>query len=101
MELAKSDEQQQVLKVVLAPTLAGRPFALPPGVPADRAVALRDAFAAMTKDRGFLDEAQKIHMDVDPASGAEIEALVKQIYDLPANVVADTKRIVSAEDAGK
>ena len=101
MELAKDKEQQQVLEVILAPTLAGRPFAAPPGIPPERAAALRKAFASMTQDPGFLDEAHKIHMDVDPASGSEIDGLVKQIYALPVNVVADTKRIVTAEDANK
>jgi tripartite-type tricarboxylate transporter receptor subunit TctC len=101
MELAKETEQQQVLKVILAPTLAGRPFAAPPGIPADRAAALRDAFTAMTKDGGFLDETHRIHMDVEPASAAEIDTLVKQIYALPKNVIEETKRVVTAEDAAK
>src|SRR5262249_10368203 len=36
MELARDGERQQILKVVLAPSLAGRPFVAPPGVPPDR-----------------------------------------------------------------
>jgi tripartite-type tricarboxylate transporter receptor subunit TctC len=101
MDLAKTDEQQQVLKVVLAPTLAGRPFVAPPGVPADRVAALRDAFDAMTKDPAFLDEALRLQVDVQPATGVEIEALVKDIYALPKVVIATTRRVVTSDDAGK
>jgi tripartite-type tricarboxylate transporter receptor subunit TctC len=101
MDLAKTDEQRQVLKVVLAPTLAGRPFVAPPGVPADRLAALRDAFDAMTRDPAFLAEARRLQMDVQPATGIEIEALVKDIYALPKPVIASTRRVVTNDDARK
>jgi tripartite-type tricarboxylate transporter receptor subunit TctC len=101
MDLAKTDEQRQVLKVVLAPTLGGRPFVAPPGVPADRVAALRETFDAMTKDPVFLAEALRLQMDVQPATGGEIEALVKDIYALPKSVIATTRRIVTNDDASK
>ena len=101
MELATTDEQRQVLKVVLAPTLAGRPFVAPPGIPADRAIALRQAFDAMTRDPGFLEEARRLHMDVAPATGGEIEALVKEIYALPKAGIATTKRVGTNGETGR
>jgi tripartite-type tricarboxylate transporter receptor subunit TctC len=101
VQLAKTDEQRQVLEVVLAPTLAGRPFVAPPGVPADRAAALRAAFQAMTKDKSFLDEARRMRVDVQPATGTEIEALVKDIYALPQSTIAAVKRAVTSADAGR
>jgi tripartite-type tricarboxylate transporter receptor subunit TctC len=101
MDLARTDEQRQVLKVVLAPTLAGRPFVAPPGVPADRVAALRAAFDTMTKDPAFLDEARRLQMDVQPATGVEIEALVKDIYALPKAAIASTRRAVTNDDTRK
>jgi tripartite-type tricarboxylate transporter receptor subunit TctC len=97
MELAESNEQRQILKVALAPTLAGRPFAAPPGIPADRAEALRKAFLAMTRDPAFLTAAKNRRMDIEPESGADIESLVKEIYNLPAATIAETKRMASIE----
>jgi hypothetical protein len=94
-ELATNEEQREVIKVALAPTLAGRPLVFPPGVPQDRANALRDAFGAMVNDPAFRAEAGALGMDIQPASGQEIEALVKHIYALPADVIAQTKTIVS------
>jgi len=100
-ELAKDAEQQQVLKVILAPTLAGRPFVAPPGIPPERAEALREAFDAMTRDPRFLDEARQLRMDVEPASSREIETLVKEIYALPESVIAKTKLIATIVSPGK
>jgi tripartite-type tricarboxylate transporter receptor subunit TctC len=99
MEFAKTDVQRQVLKVVLAPTVAGRPFLAPPGIPPDRAAALRAAFDAMTRDPGFLKEAHKLRMDIEPVTGAEIENLVKEIYALPKSVVETTRRVVTQHGA--
>jgi tripartite-type tricarboxylate transporter receptor subunit TctC len=95
VEVAKDAEQQQVLKVVLAPNLAGRPFVAPPGVPPERAEALRAAFDAMTHDAAFLAETHKMRVDVQPASGREIEALVNEIYALPDSVIVRTRQVVT------
>jgi tripartite-type tricarboxylate transporter receptor subunit TctC len=94
-ELAANPEQENMLKVVLAPTLAGRPFAAPPGIPRERANALRDAFSAMVRDPVFLRDAQKLGMDIEPVTGGEMEALVTQIYLLPSDLVAKTRTAVS------
>jgi hypothetical protein len=81
--------------------LAGRPSVAPPGIPADRAAALRDAFDAMSKNRRFLDEARRLHMDVQPGTGSEIETLVKEICALPKAVIAITKQALTNGDAGR
>ena len=94
-ELASEVEQREMLDVILAPNLAGRPFMTPPGAPRDRLDALRNAFDAMTRDAGFLADAQKLGIDVEPVTGADIEATVKHIYALPADLIAKTRTIVS------
>ena len=45
------------------------PFAAPPGIPPDRAKALQDAFMAMCKDKAFLDDADKLGVDISPIDG--------------------------------
>jgi tripartite-type tricarboxylate transporter receptor subunit TctC len=97
MEFAKEPRQQQVLKLILAPTLAGRPFVAPPEVPRERTAALAEAFKTMTQDASYLGDARRLNMDVEPASGEQIDELVKQIYALPADVIAETKRVVTTE----
>ena len=55
----------------------------PPGVPKERIDALRKAFDAMIADKTFLADAKKRAHDIDPVSGAEVEAAVKKTVSLP------------------
>jgi tripartite-type tricarboxylate transporter receptor subunit TctC len=43
-----------------------------PGVPADRVKVLRDAFAAMTKDEGFIKESEKMGLEIALTRGEEM-----------------------------
>ncbi len=52
----------------------GRPYFLPPDVPADRVEALRRAFDATMKDEAFVAEAAKIGFAVDPLTGEQVQA---------------------------
>ena len=40
-------------------------------------------------------EAKKGRMDVDPATGEELETLVKEIFDSPPEVVERVKKILA------
>jgi tripartite-type tricarboxylate transporter receptor subunit TctC len=66
----------------------GRPFFLPPGVPAARVAALRAAFDETVKDKDYLADAEKQKIDVSPMSGQEVEQLIEQVSQTPAAVVA-------------
>ena len=52
------------------PFFIALPIAAPAGIPADRLKALQDGFMEMAGDQAFLDDATKIHFEVDPISGA-------------------------------
>ena len=83
MDFAKTDEQQQIFKLIFARQVMGRPYLAPPGVPKDRADALRKAFMETMKDPEFLADAEKAQLEITPVSGEEIEKLVKEIYQTP------------------
>ena len=53
IDLAKTEEQKQVLRLIFVRATLGRPFLAPPGLPADRADVLRRAFDATMKDPGI------------------------------------------------
>jgi hypothetical protein len=77
---AQNDEQRQILRLIFARQGLGRPFLGPPGIPPDRLDALRRAFEATMKDSEFLAEANKLKLEVNPLTGAQVEDLVKQVY---------------------
>jgi tripartite-type tricarboxylate transporter receptor subunit TctC len=80
MDLAKTDEQRTILKLIFGRQVMGRPFAAPPGVPQDRADALLKAFAETVQDKAFLAEAGKAKLEVNPVAGEKIESLVNEVY---------------------
>ncbi len=96
-EFAKTDSQQQILKLVLSRQNMARPFAAPPGIPADRAKALRKAFADTMHDLDFLEEAKARGLEVEPVSGADIDKLIDELYKTPPAVIAQAKAAVAPE----
>jgi tripartite-type tricarboxylate transporter receptor subunit TctC len=88
IEQTKDAEKLQILKLFLAAQEMARPFAAPPGIPADRKAALVAAFDATMKDREFLAEATKLNIDVNPVSGRDIDKLLAELYATPKAVLA-------------
>jgi tripartite-type tricarboxylate transporter receptor subunit TctC len=87
LDWAKTDADRQALQLALARLEFGRPFFMPPGVPADRVNAIRRAFDAATKDKELLAEAAKLKIEVDPLSGEQVASLIADIYKTPAATV--------------
>jgi tripartite-type tricarboxylate transporter receptor subunit TctC len=85
-DYAKTDEDRAVLAIHFRQLLLGRPVAGPPGMASDRLKALRDAFNATMKDGEFLAEAARVGLDIDPASAAEVEELLKRFATYPPEV---------------
>jgi tripartite-type tricarboxylate transporter receptor subunit TctC len=83
MDFAKSEDQQRMFKLIFARQVMGRPYLAPPGVPADRAEALRKAFMETMQDPEFLAEAEKSQLEINPVAGTEVEKLVKDLYQTP------------------
>jgi tripartite-type tricarboxylate transporter receptor subunit TctC len=83
MDFAKGEDQQQMFKLIFARQVMGRPYLAPPGVPADRADALRKAFMDTMRDPEFLAEAEKSQLEITPVAGPEVEKLVNDLYQTP------------------
>ena len=79
-DLAKTDEQRQILRLIFGRQVMGRPFALPPRVPKERVAELRKAFDATMVDKDYLADAAKMKLEVKPVSGERIERLIGDIY---------------------
>ena len=86
MDLAKTDEQRHMLKLVFARQVMGRPFIAPPGLPQDRVDALRQAFMATMQDKEYLADAEKTQLEVNPVSGEKVQTLVKEEYSTAPDI---------------
>src|SRR6267143_126538 len=97
IDLAKNDEQRQILKLVFARQVMGRPFLAPPGIPADRADALRQAFTATLTDPPFMADAEKSQLEVNPVEGDDLQKLVAEIYRTPPEVAKKAAQLLAAK----
>lgn len=95
-DLAQSEEQRQIFRLLGGNTYIERPFAGPPQIPSDRLTVLRRAFDAMAKDRVFLDDAAKQQAGIDPQTGEAVADLVSKIVASPPTVVEKVKAVLKA-----
>jgi tripartite-type tricarboxylate transporter receptor subunit TctC len=63
------------------------PFAAPPDIPGDRAVALQNAFVEMTKDTAFVAEAERLGLDVSPINGDSVLKMIARSAATPKDVI--------------
>jgi tripartite-type tricarboxylate transporter receptor subunit TctC len=87
VDLTDDPQKKAALKLIIARQVMARPFAAPPGIPADRAQALREAFDATMKDAEFLAEMRQLDLEVDPVGGREVEDLIRTVYASSPEVV--------------
>jgi tripartite-type tricarboxylate transporter receptor subunit TctC len=72
-----------------------RPIVSTPGVPPERVQILREAYAKTLKDSEFVEEAKKKQWpEIQFSSGAELEALAKEVIDQPPEVIDWLKKLL-------
>ena len=94
MDLAPTDQDRAIFKLIFARQVMAWPFATPPGVPSDRVAALRKAFMDTMKDGDFLADAHKGNFEIRAVSGEEIQKLIADIYETPPAVAEKTIRLL-------
>ncbi len=94
MDLARNDEEREILRLIMLRGVFGRPFMAPPGIPADRATALQDAFDTMVTDPDFLAEAEQLRAEIAPISGANLQQLLTEAYATPEHIVEQARMML-------
>jgi tripartite-type tricarboxylate transporter receptor subunit TctC len=87
-ELAAKDARALALiEIAEMPYILSKPFAAPPGVPADRAAALQKAFMAANADPEYILEAQKLGIDISPIDGAGVMEILERLAKTPPELL--------------
>jgi tripartite-type tricarboxylate transporter receptor subunit TctC len=88
LDQAKTPELRQALEFLYAPLALGRSLAAAPETPKDRLDVLRKAAMATTKDPLFLEEANKLNIDIEPMNAEQTARVVEQMFATPPDVIA-------------
>jgi tripartite-type tricarboxylate transporter receptor subunit TctC len=99
LDFAKTETDRGVLELIFSRQEMAYPVVAPPGVPAERVQALRQALAATVKDPDYLADAKRQTLETDAVRGADIAALIDRLYQSPPEVVARAK--AALEDGRK
>jgi tripartite-type tricarboxylate transporter receptor subunit TctC len=80
------------MELIYSLEVFGRPYMMPPGVPTERAAALRQAFMQTMADPELKAEAARAGLEIDPIDGAALQTLAQQLHATPAPLIERTKQ---------
>jgi tripartite-type tricarboxylate transporter receptor subunit TctC len=93
-ELA-APEQRRLTTLIGAANVLGRPFVVPPGVPAERVKTLREGFWAAVTSPAFKREATKTFgLEPEPMPGSDLQDLVAEIMKITPSELATLKEVM-------
>src|SRR5580692_7362247 len=91
LDLAVDERSRQILGLLGSGPDIGRSIVAEPGIPPERADALRRAFMATMQDPGFVAEIAKRHLTLEPLSGEEVQKMVAAFVATPKELVDQAK----------
>ncbi|QPN47442.1 hypothetical protein I5S86_11365 [Priestia aryabhattai] len=77
----------------VSPFEAGRPLAVPKGVPEDRLAALRTAFSETVADPEFIKSVQSAGFPVNAIDGAAVEQIISKLFATPDSVIEKARKL--------
>jgi tripartite-type tricarboxylate transporter receptor subunit TctC len=95
-KFVNNEEHRQIIAFYSANVELGRPIFTPPGVPADRVAALKNAFEAALKDEAVIKDAEREKLDYAPITGAELKARVDSLMATPRAIIDRTISLIGA-----
>lgn len=90
----KNEADRKVVELIVSQTVFLRSYILPPETPKEQLAVLRTAFDATMKDKQFLEEAEKLRIDIEPLSGATVQELVRKIYATPKEISDRARKVI-------
>lgn len=93
-DLVTNPQDKQLMDVAFTPLALGRPLLMPPGVPADRVTAMREAVMATFADPAFLADAKKIGLQVNsPRGGDQLVQVIERAYGAPPQIIERLRKL--------
>jgi tripartite-type tricarboxylate transporter receptor subunit TctC len=93
---AKDEQQKAILEVFIATQEMTRPIFAPPGIPQDRAAALRAAFDAIVSDPKLKTQIEEKGQTMNSVSGTTAAEIVRRAYATPRTAIDATIKATQA-----
>nr|TFG53066.1 MAG: hypothetical protein E4H34_04190 [Hyphomicrobiales bacterium] len=94
LDFAQTEDQQKILRLIMARTILGRPFLAPPDLPETRALALQTAFDSTMQDPEFLAEAAQVHLEIMPIQSAAMVEILREAFATPPDLVEQARELL-------
>jgi tripartite-type tricarboxylate transporter receptor subunit TctC len=92
LDFAHDEKSRQLLTLLGGGPDIGRALVAEPGIPSDRAAALRKAFMETMDDPELLADMKRRNLSIEPASGEEVQKIVATAVATPKELVEQAKR---------
>ena len=89
--VAPTEKARRLLTAAGAPRQISYPYTVGPGVPADRAAALRQGFARMLADEAFIADYRKTGAPLVGRNAQEVTSIVDELLSMPPETVESLK----------
>ena len=94
LDFAHDERTRSLLGLLGSGPDIGRSIVAEPGIPPERAAALRKAFMATMRDPELIAEIKKRKLDLEPLSGEEVQKMVAASVATPTALVEQAKRYI-------
>jgi tripartite-type tricarboxylate transporter receptor subunit TctC len=98
-DLARNEQERQILDFMSLAVAIGRPVATTPGVPAERVAALRKAFDLTLADPAFMADANRQRLEIRAMAGGELADLVRRVIETPVDIREKVKLAIQPKNA--
>jgi tripartite-type tricarboxylate transporter receptor subunit TctC len=95
-QLTQAPELRQLIDAATSTLAISKPLVAPPGVPADRITALRQAFDETMRDPDFLKDAETTKVDLSVKPWDRAMAIAEQVLSTPPNVADRLKSMLES-----
>jgi tripartite-type tricarboxylate transporter receptor subunit TctC len=87
MSFTRGADNRAIVELIVAQQAFGRPFVMAPGNPEIAVKQMRAAFVSAMKSPALLADAEKIGLDITPATGERVQEVVNKMYQTPDRIV--------------
>jgi tripartite-type tricarboxylate transporter receptor subunit TctC len=93
-KFVKGEVERKVVELVISQQVFQRSYIAPPGIAAAQLDTLRAAFDATMGDPQFLDDAEKLRIEISALGGGKVQDLVQKLHATPKDIVERARQAI-------